>query len=115
MPGTTRAPVTQGFGPFVLVDTPGFSEVAGEERTRLASAEVAKAEMVVLLLDAAAGVRQSDLNLHASLRSTGVRVVVALNKTSSAIPVHLAITTGNTFKQVTRYHLVQASPVAVTP
>lgn len=81
VPGTTRTPVTQGFGPFVLVDTPGFSEVAGEERTRLASAEVAKAEIVVLLLDAAAGVRQSDLNLYASLRSTGTPVMVALNKT----------------------------------
>jgi small GTP-binding protein len=81
VPGTTRAPVTQGFGPFVLVDTPGFSEVAGEERTRLASAEVAKAETVVLLLDAAAGVRQSDLNLFSNLRNTGTPVVVALNKT----------------------------------
>jgi small GTP-binding protein len=81
VPGTTRAPVTQGLGPFVLVDTPGFSEVAGEERARLASAEVAKAEIVVLLLDAAAGVRQSDLNLYTQLRSSGTPVVVALNKT----------------------------------
>ncbi len=81
VPGTTRTPVAQGFGPFVLVDTPGFSEAAGEERTQLASAEVAKAEVVVLLLDAAAGVRQSDLHLYSSLRSTATRVVVALNKT----------------------------------
>jgi small GTP-binding protein len=81
VPGTTREAVAQGLGPFVLVDTPGFSEVGGEERTCLARAEVAKAEIVVLLLDAAAGVRQSDLSLYTSLRSSGVPVVVALNKT----------------------------------
>ncbi len=81
VPGTTKAAVAQGFGPFVLVDTPGFSEVAGEERARLASAEVAKAEMVVLLLDAAAGVRQSDLALYNGLRRSGTPVIVALNKT----------------------------------
>jgi uncharacterized protein (DUF697 family) len=42
---------------------------------------VAKAEIVVLLLDAAAGVRQSDLSLYTNLRTTGTPVVVALNKT----------------------------------
>lgn len=80
VPGTTQAAVTQGLGPFALVDTPGFGEVGGEDRSRLASAEVAKAELVVLLLDAAAGVRQTDLSLYTSLRSSGIPVVVALNK-----------------------------------
>ena len=80
VPGTTQAAVTHGLGPFALVDTPGFGEVGGEDRSRLARAEVDKAEMVVLLLDGAAGVRQPDLQLYTELRGTGTPVVVALNK-----------------------------------
>jgi small GTP-binding protein len=81
VPGTTKTAFTEGLGPFTLVDTPGFSEVGGEERARLARAEIEKAEVIVLLLDAAAGVRQSDLDLYTSLRATSSPVIVALNKT----------------------------------
>ena len=81
VPGTTKAAVTEGLGPFTLVDTPGFSEAGGEERAKLARAEIARAEVLVLLLDAAAGVRQSDLDLYSSLRATSTPLIVALNKT----------------------------------
>jgi small GTP-binding protein len=80
VPGTTQSPVVEGFGPFTLVDTPGFSEAMGAAREALARDEVARAKLIVLLLDAAAGIRQSDLNLYYDLRATGAPVLVALNK-----------------------------------
>src|SRR5258706_6529259 len=36
VPGTTRDTVSEDFGPFTLVDTPGVGEAAGEERRQIA-------------------------------------------------------------------------------
>ena len=80
VPGTTREILSERFGPFRLVDTPGFGEVAGVDRANIARQAVALADLTVLVLDAAAGVRQDDADLYAELRRTGVAVVVALNK-----------------------------------
>jgi small GTP-binding protein len=80
VPGTTREIFSERFGPFRLVDTPGFGEVAGVDRANIARQAVSLADLVVLVLDAAAGVRQEDADLYAELRRTGVAVVVALNK-----------------------------------
>ena len=81
VPGTTQAAKAHGLGPFVLVDTPGFGEIKGEEHSRLAQVEVDKAAAVVLLLDAVAGVRQADLNLYNYVRDSDAPVViVAINK-----------------------------------
>jgi small GTP-binding protein len=81
VPGTTRELISERFGPFRLVDTPGFGEVAGVDRANIARQAVSLADLVVLVLDAAAGVRQEDADLYAELRRTGAAVVVALNKT----------------------------------
>lgn len=87
VPGTTQELVTDWFGPFVLVDTPGFGEAESssgtkddEDRAQVALQAINDTAVVVLLLDAAAGLRQSDLELYHELVGTGRPVVVALNK-----------------------------------
>ena len=87
VPGTTRQLIADWFGPFILVDTPGLGEAAStpgasdaEERARLAMQAVDQAAVVVFLLDAAAGLRQSDQALYRQLVAGGRPVVIALNK-----------------------------------
>ncbi len=80
VPGTTRTVLEERFGPFIMVDTPGFGEVGGMDRAEIARHAAEEATVVVLLLDAAAGIRQSDYEILQSLEATGVPVIVALNK-----------------------------------
>ncbi len=80
VPGTTREVIAEQFGPFWLVDTPGMGEVAGETRQQRALAALSQADVVVLVLDAGAGIRQEDVKLFHDVRAMGLAVVVALNK-----------------------------------
>ena len=80
VPGTTRGLVTEDVGPFLLVDTPGFGEVGGVDRASLARSAAEEADVAVLVLDAAAGLHQSDHDLYTSLQAARVPLVVALNK-----------------------------------
>ncbi len=80
VPGTTKGLVTEEVGPFVLVDTPGFGEVGGVDRAALARSAAEEADLVILVLDGAAGLHQSDYDLYESLRVARVPLVVALNK-----------------------------------
>lgn len=80
VPGTTTEVVSEQFGPFALVDTPGFGEVSGYDRAAVALNAVEIADVAILVLDASAGVRQSDADLHNTARSLGIPTVVALNK-----------------------------------
>ncbi len=80
VPGTTKGTVEYPIGPFLLVDTPGFGEVWGIDRAEIAREAAATADLILLLLDAAAGVRQSDHDLYVSLRALQRPVIVALNK-----------------------------------
>ncbi len=80
VPGTTQNVVEHPLGPFLLVDTPGFGEVWGVDRATVAKEAAAAADLVLLVLDAAAGVRQSDHDLLQTLRALGHPVIVALNK-----------------------------------
>ena len=80
VPGTTTGVVEQPLGPLLLVDTPGFGEVWGVDRAETAQQAASDADLIILLLDAAAGVRQNDLELLSSLRLVGAPVIVALNK-----------------------------------
>jgi uncharacterized protein (DUF697 family) len=73
--------VTEEVGPFVLVDTPGFGEVGGVDRAKVARTAAEGADLTVLVLDASAGLRQSDYDLYEGLRVTKVPLVVVLNKT----------------------------------
>jgi small GTP-binding protein len=80
VPGTTKGLVTESFGPLTLVDTPGFGEVGGIDRAEIARTAAESADVAVLVLDASAGLRQSDYDLHSALRSARVPLIVALNK-----------------------------------
>lgn len=80
VPGTTTTVVEERFGPFWLVDTPGLGEAAGSERAARALGALDQADVVVLVLDAAAGVRQSDVDLYREVRARGLSAVVVLNK-----------------------------------
>jgi small GTP-binding protein len=80
VPGTTKGLVIEEFGPFTLVDTPGFGEVGGVDRAAVARAAAEEADLAVLVLDGAAGLHQSDYDLYESLRAARVPLVVALNK-----------------------------------
>jgi small GTP-binding protein len=80
VPGTTRELVHEQLSPLILIDTPGFGEVDGVDRAGIALQGVQSADVVVLVLDAVAGVRQADYALLQQLRATGKPVVVALNK-----------------------------------
>ncbi len=81
VPGTTKGLVTETFGPCTLVDTPGFGEVGGVDRAEIARTAAEEADVAVLVLDASAGLRQSDYDLYEALRAASVPLVVALNKT----------------------------------
>ena len=80
VPGTTRDLQHEQWGPFTLTDTPGFGEVDGVDRANIALQGVRAANVVVLVLDAVAGVRHADYALLQQLKATGKPVVVALNK-----------------------------------
>ncbi|RLC70632.1 MAG: hypothetical protein DRJ03_31785 [Chloroflexi bacterium] len=80
VPGTTKELVTEKVGPFMLVDTPGFGEVGGVNRAAIARGTAEEADLVVLVLDGAAGLHQSDYELYESLRSARAPLVVVLNK-----------------------------------
>lgn len=80
VPGTTKELITEEVGPFILVDTPGFGEVGGVDRAAIARAAAEAADVVILVLDGAAGLHQSDYDLYESLRTARVPLVVALNK-----------------------------------
>src|SRR5205809_890299 len=51
VPGTTVDNITQRFGPFWLVDTPGLEEVAGDARTATALRAIDQTDIAVLVLD----------------------------------------------------------------
>lgn len=79
VPGTTRGLVSETFGPFTLVDTPGFGEVGGVDRAGIARAAAEQSDLAVLVLDGSAGLHQSDYELYEALR-TEVALIVVLNK-----------------------------------
>ncbi len=80
VPGTTQTMQYEEWGPFILLDTPGFGEVEGVDRAQIALEGVRRASVIVLVLDAVAGVRQADLELLQQLKATGKPVVTVLNK-----------------------------------
>ncbi len=87
-PGVTRDRhhgVCRTFGrPFLLVDTGGLSEFE-EELPRLAArqaeAAIEEADVVVFVLDARDGLTSYDEQIAVSLRRSGKRVLLAVNKT----------------------------------
>lgn len=105
VPGTTRTLVRERLGPFLLVDTPGFGQVAGVDRARIALRGVEDSDLVVLLLDGAAGLRQTDVDLYRRLEKIGRPMMVVLNKVDTLdeteLPAILAHVEGKLGVEVT--------------
>jgi small GTP-binding protein len=80
LPGTTRGLVREQLGPFLLVDTPGFDQTARSNWAKLALRGVEKSDLVILLLDAVAGLREADVGLYRQLQPIGRPLMVVLNK-----------------------------------
>jgi len=80
VPGTTRRLVQERLGPFLLVDTPGFGKIDGVDLARIAFRSVEPSNLVILLLDGAAGLRQTDRDLYRKLVDTKRPLIVVLNK-----------------------------------
>ena len=80
LPGTTTTAVEELVGPLRLVDTPGAGEPGDDERWGAAWQQVVAASGVVLVLDAAAGLRQADVTLWQAIAALDSRALVTLNK-----------------------------------
>jgi GTPase len=90
VPGTTTDPVDTPFSfggtPYVLVDTAGIRRKARIEvetekiSVSMALAQIRRADVAVLVVDAAAGASDQDARIAGIIEETGRAVVVALNK-----------------------------------
>ncbi len=80
VPGTTRTIIEKQVGPFELVDTPGFGDAAQPNRGDVARVAIQAADVNLLMLDAATGIRQVDLDLFNELKRRPQPLVVVLNK-----------------------------------
>lgn len=82
LPGTTRQAQAGDAGLFAIVDTPGadLSGPVGDEERRRAMAAAQAGDLLIVLFDAAHGVRPSEQALYTDLASLGKPMVVALNK-----------------------------------
>lgn len=72
-PGTTKTLVRGGFGPFLLIDTPGHLR-------DLQEAGLEEAAVALYLLDAQKGLRREDFEMIKRIRESEKPLVVALNK-----------------------------------
>ncbi len=87
VPGVTRdrkyGYVRAGEASFVVIDTGGLSEDTGDMHAataRQAKQAVAEAQLVVLVLDAQAGLTAADELIAAALRKRGKPLILAVNK-----------------------------------
>ena len=82
VPGTTKVSIEADAGLFEIVDTPGMDAVGtlGIEEKRNAIQAAEEADVIVLLFDAAQGIRNSERNLFDEILSLDRPTVVALNK-----------------------------------
>src|SRR5712692_2780947 len=61
VPGTTKTNIEKSFGPFELIDTPGFGDQSQPTRADIAREAIQTADVNLLLLDATTGGRQIDV------------------------------------------------------
>ena len=80
VPGTTRAAIEAFVGPLELVDTPGAGEPGDADGWAAARRHLQEADAVAVLLDAAAGLRQPEVDLWQAVAQAERPAVVALNK-----------------------------------
>jgi GTP-binding protein Era len=82
IPGTTRQNQEADVGLFLLVDTPGADAVGpvGQRERAIAFRAAAAADFLIVVLDAAQGVKQHDRDLFDALAALDKPYVVVLNK-----------------------------------
>lgn len=81
-PGTTRVSQQADAGIFVIVDTPGMDAVGtiGEGERAMALETARASDFLIVLFDAAQGIRKGEQTLFQELQSLEKPAVVALNK-----------------------------------
>lgn len=94
--GTTTDPVYKAMellplGPVMVIDTPGFDDEGGlgEQRVRRAKQVLNRADIAVLVVDAAQGLRGCDRDLIELFGQKNINYIVAYNK-SDLLPNHPA-------------------------
>ncbi len=82
VPGTTRVSQTADVRLFTLIDTPGADAVGavGEEERQRALDSAGQADVIILMFDAAHGIRASEQELFQALQALDKPMIVALNK-----------------------------------
>jgi [FeFe] hydrogenase H-cluster maturation GTPase HydF len=85
--GTTTDPVVKAMellpmGPVAFIDTPGFDDdgALGESRVRKARQILAKADLAVLVVDAALGMAKLDSELIRAFSESGIPYIICHNK-----------------------------------
>lgn len=89
--GTTTDPVSKAMeilplGPVVVIDTPGFDDegALGELRVRKTRQILGRTDIAVLIIDAAEGMKECDMELIGIFADIGIPYIVAFNKTDIA-------------------------------
>src|SRR6266487_3246486 len=77
-PGTTRELVRTDFGPFTLIDTPGF-EKPGQLPNTVESG-LDQASVIVFLIDATKGLQTRDRELYETIKKLNKPIILAVNK-----------------------------------
>ena len=82
VPGTTRVSQAADVGIFTLIDTPGADAVGavGQEERQKAMDSAGNADVIVLMFDAAHGIRPSEQEIFQALSGLDKPMIVALNK-----------------------------------
>lgn len=82
VPGTTREAQAAEVGIFTLIDTPGADAVGevGELERQKALDAASQADVLVVMFDAAHGIRKAEKSLFQSLQALDKPMIVALNK-----------------------------------
>ena len=85
--GTTTDPVMKAMellplGPVVIIDTPGYDDegLLGEQRVMRTKRILNRSDLAVLVVDAASGIREADMELLGLFRSKNIPHVVVMNK-----------------------------------
>ncbi len=85
--GTTTDPVSKAMellplGPVVIIDTPGFDDegMLGEKRIQKTKQILNRADIAVLVIDAAEGKTETDTQLEALFAEKGIPYIIVYNK-----------------------------------
>ena len=91
--GTTTDPVMKAMellplGPVVIIDTPGYDDegLLGEQRVMRTKRILNRSDLAVLVVDAASGIREADVELLGLFRSKNIPHVLVMNKADLIFP-----------------------------